>query len=136
MASFNQVTIVGNLVRDVEVRNTASGTAVADISIAVNERVKRGDKWEDEAHFFDVTVWGKQADLAAQYLSKGRQCLVSGRLSQDRWEDKESGQKRSKVKIVASDVVFLGGPGGGGGAGKPEAADSSDSGEDDGSMPF
>lgn len=136
MASLNQVTLIGNLVRDVEVRYIASGMAVADISLAVNERVKRGDKWEDEAHFFDVTVWGKQAELAAQYLAKGRQCAVTGRLAQDRWEDKESGQKRSKVKIIASDVVFLGGPGGGGGAGKPDAAESADSGEDDGSMPF
>ena len=114
MASFNRVVLVGNLTRDVELRWTKTSTAVTDISLAVNERVKRNDQWEDEVHFFDVTLWGRTAEVAGEYLSKGSSVLIEGRLKQDRWE--QDGQKRTKVKIVGERMQMLGSKGGGGGS--------------------
>ena len=111
MASYNRVVLMGNLTRDVELRYTPSGTAVTDISLAVNERVKRNDQWSDEVHFFDVTLWGRTAEIAGEYLSKGSPVLVEGRLKHDRWE--QDGQKRSKVKIVGEKMQMLGSKGGG-----------------------
>jgi len=115
MASFNRVVLVGNLTRDVELRYTPGSTAVTDISLAVNERVKRNDQWVEEANFFDVTLWGRTAEVASEYLSKGSSILIEGRLKQDRWE--QDGQKRSKVKVIAERMQMLGGRGGGGGGG-------------------
>ena len=86
MASYNRVVLMGNLTRDVELRYTPSGTAVTDISLAVNERVKRNDQWSDEVHFFDVTLWSRTAEIAGEYLSKGSPVLIEGRLKHDRWE--------------------------------------------------
>lgn len=111
MASFNQVTLVGNLTRDVELRTIASGTAVAEVSLAVNERIKRGDKWEDKVHFIDCVLWGRTAEIAAEYLAKGRPVLFSGSLQQDQWE--QDGQKRSKIKVKVSEMTMLGSPSGG-----------------------
>lgn len=113
MASFNRVILVGNLTRDVELRYIPSGSAVTDISLAVNERVKRNEQWVEEAHFFDVTLWGRTAEVAAEYLSKGSSVLIEGRLRLDRWE--QDGQKRSKVKIVGERMQMLGSRSGGGG---------------------
>ena len=113
MASFNRVVLVGNLTKDIELRHTKNNTAVTDISIAVNERVKRNEQWVDEAHFFDITLWGRLAEIAAEYLSKGSSVLIEGRLKHDRWE--QDGQKRSKVGIVGEKMQMLGGKGGGGG---------------------
>jgi len=118
MASFNRVVLVGNLTRDVELRYTPQGTAVTDIGLAVNERVKRNDQWVDEANFFDVTLWGRLAEIAGEYLSKGSSVLIEGRLKQESWE--QEGKKRSKVKVVAEKLQMLGGrsggsPGNGGG---------------------
>ena len=113
MASFNRVVLVGNLTKDIELRHTKNNTAVTDISIAVNERVKRNEQWVDEAHFFEITLWGRLAEIAAEYLSKGSSVLVEGRLKHDRWE--QDGQKRSKVGIVGEKLQMLGGKGGGGG---------------------
>lgn len=107
MSSFNRVVLMGNLTRDVELRHTPSNVAVADIGLAVNERVKRNDQWTDEVHFFDVTLWGRTAEVAAEYLGKGSNVLVEGRLSQDRWE--QDGQNRSKVKITAEKMQMVGG---------------------------
>jgi single-strand DNA-binding protein len=107
MASFNRVVLVGNLTRDVELRHTPNNTAVTDIAIAVNERIKRNEQWVDEAHFFDITLWGRLAEIAAEYLSKGSSVLVEGRLKLDRWE--QDGQKRSKIKIVGEKMQMLGG---------------------------
>ena len=107
MASFNNVILMGNLTRDVELRHTPSGTAVADISLAVNDRVKSGEQWVDEVSFFDVTLWGRLAEVAAQYLSKGNPVLISGKLKQESWE--KDGQKRSKVKVIASELKLIGG---------------------------
>jgi len=118
MASFNRVVLVGNLTRDVELRYTPSGTAVTDISLAVNERVKRNDEWTEEANFFDVTLWGRTAEVAGEYLSKGSSILIEGRLKQDRWE--QEGQKRSKVKVIGERMQMLGARSGGGG-GKPHS---------------
>ena len=113
MASFNRVVLVGNLTKDVELRHTKNNTAVTDISIAVNERVKRNEQWVDEVHFFDITLWSRLAEIAAEYLSKGSSVLIEGRLKHDRWE--QDGQKRSKVGIVGEKMQMLGGKGGGGG---------------------
>jgi single-strand DNA-binding protein len=111
MASYNRVIIVGNLTRDVELRYIPSGTAVTDITLAVNERIKKNDQWIDEANFFDVTMWGRTAEVAAEYLSKGSNVLVEGRLRQEKWE--QDGQKRSKVKVICDKMQMLGSKGGG-----------------------
>ena len=108
--SINQVILMGRLTRDPEVRTTSTGKSIASFSIAVD----RGGQ-EDAADFFDVTAWEKLGELVSQYLSKGRRCLVQGRLRQDSWDDKETGKKRSKVEVVATDVTFLDGPAGEGG---------------------
>ena len=123
--SINQVILMGRLTRDPEMRTTTTGKTIASFSIAVD----RGGQ-EDQADFFDVTAWEKLGELVNQYLSKGRRCLVQGRLRQDSWDDKETGKKRSKVEVVATDVTFLDGPndgqGGsnGGGQGAPRATDN------------
>lgn len=109
MSSINRCLLVGRLVRDPELRHTQGGTAVCEFSLAVNSREKQADgEWGDRVDFFDVTVWSGQGEACAQYLSKGSQCAVDGRLRQDRWEAKDGGGKRSKVVIVASNVQFLG----------------------------
>lgn len=122
MASLNKVLIMGNLTRDPELRYTPKGTAVADIGLAVNRRVSDGNgNWSDETTFIDVTLWGRQAELAQQYLTKGRGCFIEGRLQLDTWDDRETGKKRSKLKVVGENLQFLpdgrGGSGGGGGGG-------------------
>lgn len=113
MASFNRVILVGNLTRDVDVRFTKGGTPVTDIGLAVNDRVKRNDEWVDEVTFVDVTLWGRTAEIASEYLSKGSPVLIEGRLKLDTWE--QDGQKRSKLHVVADRMQMLGGKGGGGG---------------------
>ena len=113
MASYNRVVLVGNLTRDVELRFTPQGTAVTDISLAVNERLKRSDQWVEEVNFFDVTLWARTAEVAGEYLSKGSSILIEGRLKLDRWE--QEGQKRSKIKIIGEKMQMLGSRGGGGG---------------------
>ncbi len=119
MASFNKVILVGNLTRDPEVRYTTGGTAVCDISLAVNAQWtdKRTNERKEEVTFIDVTLWGRTAEIAGEYLAKGRPVLVEGRLQQDRWDDKETGQKRSKLKVVADSMQLLGSRQEGGGSG-------------------
>ncbi len=107
MASFNRVILVGNVTRDIELRHIPSGTAVTDLSIAVNERIKRNEQWVDDVNFFDVTLWGRTAEIASMYLQKGSPVLIEGRLKQDTWEQ-EDGQKRSKVKIIGERMQMLG----------------------------
>lgn len=106
MASVNRVVIVGNLTRDPEMRATHSGSSLAKMRVAVNDRIKRGDNWEDYANFFDVVVFGKQAENCVEWLAKGKQVGVDGRLRWSEWENNE-GQRRTKVEIVAEHVVFL-----------------------------
>ena len=115
MASFNRVILVGNLTRDVDVRFTKSGTPVTDLGLAVNDRVKRNDEWVDETTFVDVTLWGRTAEIAGEYLSKGSSVLIEGRLKLDTWE--QDGQKRYKLHVVAEQMKMLGGKGSGGGGG-------------------
>jgi single-strand DNA-binding protein len=114
MASYNKVLLMGNLTRDPEVRYTPKGTAIANLGLAVN-RVYTTESGEqkEEVTFIDIEVWGRQAETAGQYLAKGRPVFVDGRLKLDSWEDKESGQKRNKLKVVAERVQFLGAPRGG-----------------------
>lgn len=110
MASFNKVILVGNLTRDPEVRYIPSGTAVCDISLAVNSQWtdRKTNERKEEVTFVDVTLWGRTAEIAGEYLAKGRPVLIEGRLSLDSWEDKETGQKRSKLKVVADTMQLLG----------------------------
>ena len=109
---FARVTLVGNLTRDPELRQTPGGNSVCQFGVAVGRRYKDGSgQWVDKASFFDVVVWGAQGENCAQYLSKGRPVAVDGRLDQRSW-DAQDGTKRSKVEIVAENVVFLGGAGG------------------------
>src|SRR6266849_6051828 len=114
MASYNKVLLMGNLTRDPEVKYTPKGTALANLGLAVNRRwtTETGEQ-KEEVTFVDVEVWGRQAETAGQYLSKGRPVFIEGRLKLDSWEDKESGQKRNKLKVVAERIQFLGAPRGG-----------------------
>ncbi len=112
----NRVILVGNLGKDPEVRYTSGGQAVANLRIATSRSWtdKQSGQRKEETEWHDVEVWGKQAEQCGEYLSKGRQVYVEGRLKTDKWQDKQSGQERSKVKIVAETVRFLGGGAGGG----------------------
>ena len=119
MASFNKVILLGNLTRDPEVRYTPKGTAVTELGMAVNRvyTAENGEKRE-ETTFVDVTLWGRTAEIAGEYLRKGRPVFIEGRLQLDTWDDKQSGQKRSKLKVVGEGLQLLGGrPGAGGGGG-------------------
>ena len=114
MASYNRVTLLGNLTRDIELKHAQSGLAIANIGLAVNDRIKRGDEWVDEATFVDCTLFGKTAEIASQYLSKGRAVLIEGRLKLDTWET--DGQRRSKLSVVGDKMVMVGSPSDGGGS--------------------
>ena len=121
-AGINKVILVGNLGRDPEVRYAQSGMAICKLSVAVTERVKDGDAWKDETEWVRVTVFGKTAENAAQYLQKGRQVYVEGRLKTDKYKDKD-GVEKTSVEVIASNVVFLAGGGDDkGGKGKAPAA--------------
>ncbi|MBT6484434.1 MAG: single-stranded DNA-binding protein, partial [Planctomycetaceae bacterium] len=111
MASFNKVIIMGNLTRDPQVRYTPNQTAVTDLGLAVNRTWydKGSQQKREEVTFVDVTLWGRQAEVAGEYLSKGRSVLIEGRLHLDSWDDKETGQKRSKLKVVCENMTMVGG---------------------------
>ena len=107
MASFNRVILVGNLTSEIDLRSTQGGTAVCDVSLAVNDRRKsQTGEWIEETTFVDVTLWGRTAEVAAEYLGKGSPILIEGRLKLDTWET--DGQKRSKLKVVAEKMQMLG----------------------------
>jgi single-strand DNA-binding protein len=107
--NINRVVLVGNLTRDPELRHTPSGTPVCSLRLAVNTRRKdESGQWTDKPNYFDITVWGQQGENCAQYLSKGRPVAIDGRLEWREWQDKESGQKRQAVDIIADSVQFLG----------------------------
>src|SRR5437660_12682905 len=123
MASFNKVILLGNLTRDPEVRYTPKGSAVCDLGIAVNRQytLESGEKRE-EVTFVDVVLWSRLAEIAGEYLKKGRPVFIEGRLQLDTWDDKQSGQKRSKLRVIGETMQLLGGrpqgaagPGEGGG---------------------
>jgi single-strand DNA-binding protein len=105
-AALNQVNLLGNLTRDVEVKYLQSGTAVCDLGLAINERVKIRDEWTDQTTFVDVTLFGRTAEVAGEYLSKGSQVLIVGKLRLEQWE--KDGQKRSKLKVIGDSLQMLG----------------------------
>jgi single-strand DNA-binding protein len=130
MAYLNKVFLIGNLTRDPELRVTPKGTAICQFGLAVNRQFKdESGQTRDETTFVDIEAWGKQGELVSKYLTKGSPAMVEGRLKLDQWEDKTSGQKRSKLKIVLDNVQFLGRPGGGSAGG---AAGASAAGADEG----
>jgi len=115
MANLNKVLLLGNVTRDPEVRYTPKGSAVCDLGIAVNRgyTTDSGEKRE-EVTFVDVTLWGRTAEVASEYLKKGRPVFIEGRLQMDSWDDKQTGQKRTRLRVVAENMQLLGGrpPGG------------------------
>ena len=132
MAYLNKVFLIGNLTRDPELRVTPKGTAICQFGLAVNRQFKdESGATRDETTFIDIEAWGKQGELVSKYLTKGSPAMVEGRLKLDQWEDKTSGQKRSKLKVVLDNVQFLStrggaaaGPGGAGGTGPAQSAPS------------
>lgn len=102
---YNKIILLGNVAKDIEIRKVGDNKSVCDIRLAVSEKRKSGD----ETLFMDCTCWEKTAELAAQYLAKGRQVLLEGRLRMQEWNDKESGQKRSKITMTVDKMVFVGG---------------------------
>jgi single-strand DNA-binding protein len=116
MANLNKVLLLGNVTRDPEIRYTPKGSAVCDLGVAVNRgyTTDSGEKRE-EVTFVDVTLWGRTAEVASEYLKKGRPVFVEGRLQMDTWDDKQTGQKRTRLRVVAENMQLLGGraPGGG-----------------------
>jgi single-strand DNA-binding protein len=124
MANLNRVLLIGNLTRDPDVRYTPKGTAVADIGLAIN-RVFTGEDGEkrEEVTYVDVVLWSRLAEIAEQYLKKGRPVFIEGRLQLDSWDDKQTGQKRSRLRVVAENLQLLGsrGEGEAGGTGAAPA---------------
>jgi len=110
MANLNKVLLLGNVTRDPEVRYTPKGSAVCDLGVAVNRAytTDSGEKRE-EVTFVDVTLWGRTAEVASEYLKKGRPVFVEGRLQMDTWDDKQTGQKRTRLRVVAENMQLLGG---------------------------
>jgi single-strand DNA-binding protein len=139
--SINRVVITGNLTRDPELRSTGSGMAVLQMRVAVNDRRKNpqsGD-WEDFPNYVDVVVFGQRGESISRFLSKGSKVAVEGKLRWSEWEDKNSGDKRNKIEIIADDIEFMssrneGGSGGGYSSPTPQAAPKADVFEDD--IPF
>ena len=136
MASFNQVILLGNLTRDVELKHTPSNQAVANIGLAMNRQYQTRDgERREETTFVDCEAWGRQAEVMAQYLSKGRPVFIQGRLKLDTWQDQQ-GQNRSKLKVVVENFQFVGGRegagggngGGGGGGGGYRGGNNQDGG--------
>ena len=122
MANLNKVMLIGNVTRDPEIKYTPKGSAVTDLGIAVNRVfTPEGGERREETTYVDVTLWGRQAEIAGEYCKKGRSIYIEGRLQLDSWEDKTSGQKRSKLRVVGENFQLLGprpgGSGGGGGGG-------------------
>jgi single-strand DNA-binding protein len=135
-SNINVVALTGNLTKDPELRTTPGGTSVCKLRVAVNTRRKSSDgEWVDKPNYFDVTVWGKQGENAAQYLSKGRPVAVQGRLEWREWEASDGSGKRQAVDIVADSVQFLNsrsdGDGGGGGGGSAPSGGSDVPGDSD-----
>lgn len=107
--NLNRVMVAGNLTRDPETKFLANENCVASFGLAINRKYKSGSETKEEVTFLDIEAWGKLAELVGKYLTKGRGAYIEGRLKLETWEDKQSGQKRSKIKIVADSVQFLGG---------------------------
>lgn len=114
--SINKVMITGNLTRDAELRSTPSGTAIASFGVAVNDRRRNQQtgEWEDYANFVDCTMFGKRAEAVSRYLTKGLKVAIEGRLHYSSWEDKNSGQRRSKLDVTVDEIEFMSSRNGGG----------------------
>lgn len=111
--SLNRVQLIGHLGKDPEVKYTPQGTPVAKITIATNERFKdKGGEWQDRTEWHNVVLWSRMAEIAGEYLKKGKQVFIEGRLQTRSWDDKQTGQKKYMTEIVASDMILLGGGGG------------------------
>jgi single-strand DNA-binding protein len=136
MTSFNKVILLGNLTRDPEVRYTPNGIAVASFAIAVNRKYKQGDETKEEVSYIDIVVFGKQAESCGQYINKGDSVLIDGRLQQRRWDDKETGQKRNKIEVVAQSVNFMPKRSSGGQATNAHAEPAPEAPVDEGEIPF
>jgi single-strand DNA-binding protein len=106
--NFNRVFLAGRCTRDPELRYTPRGTPVADVALAINRTWMEEGQKREEVTFVDVTLWGRLAQVVVQYLSKGREALVEGRLQLDTWDDKQTGQKRSRLRVVGESLQFLG----------------------------
>jgi single-strand DNA-binding protein len=135
MANFNKVYLMGNLTRDPEMRVTPKGTAICQFGLAISRSWKdESGQTREETAFVDIEAWGKQGEVISKYCTKGRPLFVEGRLKFDQWEDKTSGQKRSKLKVVLENFQFIGGrgdgaPGGGGPGGEPGEGSQADAGQ-------
>ena len=116
MANLNKVMLIGNLTRDIELKYTPKGSAIAELGLAINRKYKTDSgELKEETTFVDVTLWGRQAEIAKEYLSKGKPVYIEGRLQLDSWDDKQTGQKRSKLKVTGEAMQLLGSRGEGGG---------------------
>mgnify|MGYP001986033150 FL=1 len=138
MPNYNKVILMGNLTRDPEVRYTSGGTAIAKLGLAVNRRwTNKEGQPQEETTFVDVDAFGRQAETIGQYLKKGRPVMVEGRLKLDQWDDKQTGQKRSKLGVILENFQFLDsrGDSGGGGYSQPDAPSAPAQGGGGGSMP-
>jgi len=126
MASVNKVILIGNVTRKPEPKYTPKGTAVTELGLAVNRFIpaSEGGERREETTFIDVTLWGRQAEIACEYLDKGRPVYIEGRLQLDSWDDKETGKKRSKLRVVGENIQLLGSREGGGGGGGSRGGDS------------
>lgn len=111
MANVNKVILIGNITRDVEIKYSPKGTAIADVGLAINRFIPASDGGEkrEEVTFCDVVLFGRTAEVAGEYAKKGSPLYVEGRLQMDTWEDKTSGQKRSKLKVIGENIQLLGG---------------------------
>lgn len=140
--SYNRVVVMGNMTRDAEINTIPSGAVVTEVGLAINDRIKKGNEWVDDVTFVDITAWNKTAEFLQRFGGKGKCVLVEGRLKMDKWVDKQSGQNRSKLKIVADSITFCDSgdkqSGGGGGAQRggqtPYATDAGGMGDE--SLPF
>jgi len=126
MANLNKVMLIGNLTRDPELRHTPSGKSVSELGLAIN-RVWNNDQGQkqEETTFVEVTLWGRQAELAQQYLTKGRPVYIEGRLQLDSWDDKETGKKRTKMRVIGENMQFLSSGNAGGGSSERSQQQSS-----------
>ncbi len=136
MANLNKVMLMGNLTRDPELKYTPKGTAVAELGLAINRifNSENGEKRE-ETTFVDVTLWGRTAEIAGEFLKKGRPVFIEGRLQLDTWDDKQTGQKRSKLKVVGEGIQLIGSRGGGESGGGGAAGGGGGGGEYTGGAP-
>ncbi len=126
--SLNRVQLIGNLGKDPEIKYTPSGTAVAKLTIATNERYKdKGGEWQDRTEWHNVVLWQRLAEIAGEYLKKGGKVYIEGRLQTRSWDDKQTGQKKYMTEVVASDLILLSGRGEGGGGGEYSGARGSSS---------